>query len=165
MSPRPPYKPPRPSRSQIHASTFGDFTCVHCGRLVIANPRLAGVQNRNHCPSCLYSRHLDAFEGGDRLSACLGPMAPIGLTLKKTHKKYARPGQGELMLIHQCESCRRLSLNRIAADDDSAQIEAVFAASQALDSAALARLAAAGIDLLGPAEADLVKTQLYGRQE
>lgn len=45
-------------------------------------------------------------------------MQPVGLTLKQTHKKYGPPAGGELMLIHLCIECGRVSINRIAADDD-----------------------------------------------
>jgi hypothetical protein len=80
---------------------------------------LSGVNNRNHCSYCLWSCHLDLFAAGDRLSACKAPMKPIGLTMKKSRNKYQRERRGELMLIHECVECRTLSINRIAADDDS----------------------------------------------
>jgi hypothetical protein len=48
------------------------------------------VRNRNHCPYCLWSRCLDLFRAGDRLSACKAPMQPVGLALKHTRKKYGR---------------------------------------------------------------------------
>ena len=63
-----------------------DFRCVYCGNFVSAAALFAGVKNRNHCPYCLWSRHLDLFEAGDRLSACKAPMRPIGVTVKIRHK-------------------------------------------------------------------------------
>jgi len=155
---------PRSFSNTPFSQSFGDFNCLHCGQLVLANSRISGVQNRNHCPYCLYSRHVDLHAAGDRLSACMGPMKPLGLTLKKTNKKYARPGQGELMLIHQCESCGKFSINRIAADDDTQTIWELFLRSEALDDAARQGLQHDAIDLLQAADAELVKTQLYGRQ-
>jgi hypothetical protein len=47
-----------------------EFKCGHCHAFVSMEPILSGVQNRNHCPYCLWSRHLDLYEAGDRLSAC-----------------------------------------------------------------------------------------------
>jgi hypothetical protein len=43
-----------------------DFTCKHCGAFVSALSVASGVINRNHCPFCLYSRHVDLFKAGDR---------------------------------------------------------------------------------------------------
>lgn len=65
-----------------------DFTCAHCGNFIPASIMAAGVNNRNHCPYCLWSRHLDLFQAGDRMAACKAPMQPIGLTLKRGRKKY-----------------------------------------------------------------------------
>jgi hypothetical protein len=61
---------------------------------------------------------MDLLAAGDRLSACQAPMRPLGLTLKKSHKKYSRAGSGELMLVHVCTDCGKVAINRIAADDD-----------------------------------------------
>ncbi len=44
-------------------------------------------------------------------------MRPVGLTVKAVRKKYG-PGRGELMLVHACTECGKLSINRTAADDD-----------------------------------------------
>src|SRR5512132_919452 len=108
------------------ASTFGDFKCGHCQVLVSSAHFLSGVNNRNHCPYCLWSCHLDLWAAGDRLSACKAPMKPIGLTLKRIRNRYPRELRGELMLIHECVDCKTLSINRIAADDDSGNIMMVF---------------------------------------
>ena len=83
-----------------------DFTCAHCHNYVSAGPMLAGVHNRNHCPYCLWSKHLDQFKAGDRMAACKAPMQPIGLTMKYSHKKYASVSGSELMLVHICGGCR-----------------------------------------------------------
>ena len=89
-------------------------------------------------------------------------MAPVGLTFKKTNKKYARPGSGELMLIHRCIDCGKLSINRIAADDDTDQILKVYAASSSLDDDTRAKIAADGIELITDNEQALVHRQLFG---
>lgn len=115
-------------------ASFGDFTCKHCGFTVSANLLFSGVIHRNHCPYCLWSRHLDLYKSGDRFSACKGLMKPVGLCIKKTNKKYATLGTaGELMLVHQCVECGKSSINRIAADDDTDQVMRIYAQSLSLD--------------------------------
>lgn len=144
---------------------FGDFRCAVCGSYVSASPTLSGVQNRNHCPYCLASRHVDLLRPGDRLSACKAIMRPLGLTLKRVQKKYAVPNSGELMLIHRCDDCGKLSLNRIAADDDSQALLGVFETSQDHRTRALiASQQAAGQRITPLAHADqaLVRKRLLG---
>jgi hypothetical protein len=125
---------------------------------------IAGVKNRNHCPYCLWSRHVDLFEAGDRLAVCKARMQPIGLTLKRTRKKYGLAQYGELMLIHQCEDCGRVSVNRSAADDDPALIFDIFKASFSLDTRVKTELAAHGINALSAADGNIVHAQLFGRE-
>jgi len=139
-----------------------DFKCLHCRNYVSSAALLAGVQNRNHCPYCLWSRHLDLFEAGDRLSACKAPMRPIGLTVKRRRKKYATTAAGELMLVHQCLECEHVSINRIAADDVPQALLEVFEAGLALSAPARERILGCGITLLGGKSVDLVYRQLYG---
>lgn len=104
--------------------TDGDFICRHCNALVTADSGVSGVVNRNHCPYCLTSRHLDLFEAGDRLAACKATMHPIGLTLKYSNKKYS--GQGEVMVVHLCEDCGKVSINRIARDDSTKMLHQIL---------------------------------------
>jgi len=144
--------------------TFGDFRCVHCGGPVSSLSQLSGVLNRNHCPYCLWSCHLDLFTSGDRLSACKGPMRPIGLTLKKNRNKYQSGPGGELMLIHECEDCRTLSINRIAADDDPATILSIFEESLLYGTNLQSRMISQGILLLTEEHAQLVHIRLFGRR-
>jgi DNA-directed RNA polymerase subunit RPC12/RpoP len=94
------------------------FTCGHCGAPVSSDVVLSGVNNRNHCPYCLWSKHVDLYQSGDRLNVCKAHMRPIGLTFKQERNKYGS-GLGELQVIHQCSGCGGLSINRIAADDDN----------------------------------------------
>ncbi len=70
---------------------------------------------------------------GDRLSACKAGMRPVGLALKRVNKKYGSPKAGELMLVHACSECGKVSLNRLAADDDPQAVLETFEASLALD--------------------------------
>ena len=148
---------------KYQASSFGDFRCGHCGNHVSAAHMLSGVNNRNHCPYCLWSRHLDLFVAGDRLSACKGQMKPIGLTMKKSRNKYRIKSRGELMLIHECVDCGDLSINRIAADDDPDSVMGAFFHSQTLGFQIHVRCEAHGILVL--MDADLASEQLYGLGE
>jgi hypothetical protein len=146
---------------KYQSASFGDFRCGHCKNHVSAAHALSGVNNRNHCPYCLWSRHLDLFSGGDRLSACKGKMKPIGLTMKKDRNKYRLASRGELMLVHECVECGSLSINRIAADDDPESLMDAFHRSFLLNHGTNLRCLEQGIILLKNVES--VSAQLYGR--
>ena len=148
---------------RTRAASFGDFRCGHCHVIVSSAHLLSGVNNRNHCPYCLWSCHLDLFVAGDRLSACKAPMRPIGLTMKKGRNKYQREPRGELMLVHECVECKALSINRIAADDDSETVIAVFQESLMAGHQIHSACQQYGIDILNAQETEIVYTQLYGR--
>lgn len=90
------------------------FICGHCGRRV--KPLPSGGRNRNHCPYCLYSRHVDAERSGDRASPCQGMMAPIGV--------FERPN-GEEVITHRCLVCGFERFNRVGADDDELAVAAL----------------------------------------
>lgn len=146
---------------KIHNGT-DDFVCRSCGAYVSTDEALSGIRNRNHCPYCLASRHLDQFAAGDRLSACKGQMQPIGLTLKRLAKKYAENSQGELMLVHQCDDCGKISINRIAADDSDDLILSLLEKSDSLNAKIRDALAQDGVDLLDVSQVDLVRGRLFG---
>jgi hypothetical protein len=148
---------------RARSDSFGDFRCGHCQALVSSAHLLSGVNNRNHCPYCLWSCHLDLYAAGDRLSACKAPMRPIGLTMKKGRNKYQREPRGELMLVHACTDCKTLSINRIAADDDSATVLAVFEESLDMDAQMHSLCFQYGIVMLKAEDRKMVQTQLYGR--
>lgn len=99
----------RPERSKPRHRQSPDevFKCKHCRRLVC--PPSSGGRHRNHCPYCLYSRHVDDRRPGDRMSDCGSRMEPIG--------HFQRPN-GEYVLVHRCLGCSFERFNRIAADDD-----------------------------------------------
>lgn len=140
-----------------------DFTCVHCHNYVSAGQMLAGVHNRNHCPYCLWSRHLDLFKAGDRMAACKAPMQPVGLTIKRSYKKYASATGGEIMLVHWCSGCEKISINRIAADDISVVILEVFQISLAIPAQIRENIHLNGINLLAESNIDLIHQQLFGQ--
>ncbi len=137
------------------------FQCKHCRALVTTSSITSGVQNRNHCPYCLWSRHMDLHEPGDRLCACKAPMQPLGLTVKKSKKKYTSRNSGELMIIHRCVECSHTSINRIAADDDSQALLDIFRHSLETCATLSDQLSQAGIHLLDDESVLLI--QLYGR--
>jgi predicted RNA-binding Zn-ribbon protein involved in translation (DUF1610 family) len=140
-----------------------DFRCLHCGQVISGEPLLSGVRNRNHCPYCLHSRHLDWIEAGDRLSACKGEMKPIGLTAKQTYNKYHRIQPGELMLIHACVECGKVSINRIAADDNPQSMLDVFEGIVNLDASLKFLLEKDGIQALKNSDRELVHARLFGK--
>ncbi len=150
------------TRSKGLQDTFSDFNCMHCRRLVQAHELFSGVRNRNHCPYCLSSRHLDLYEAGDRLAACKGCMQAVALTLKRDRNKYAVES-GELMLVHICNECGKVSINRIAADDDNGLILQIFYASQRLDRTTRDVLAQHGITPLNAQQEQLVRCRLWGQ--
>ena len=139
-----------------------EFKCSHCGKWV--SLEAVGTKQRNHCPFCLWSRHIDLKKAGDREAKCGGDMEPIGLTFKNEGKdKYGELRQGELMLIHKCVICGKISINRIAGDDDSKEILKVFKLSQKVDSETIKQLGQKGIKLLSGKDKREIYVQLFGK--
>ena len=79
------------------------FTCERCDADVLP---LTNGSYRNHCPSCLYSKHVDELPG-DRLSGCGGLMEPV---------KIVSHSRKEYQILHRCLRCGAEGLNRVAAD-------------------------------------------------
>jgi hypothetical protein len=92
--------------SQKSRPDCSGFTCIHCKAQV--RGVAWGTSHRNHCPACLWSRHVDE-EPGDRGCVCREPMEPIGIEVRR---------DGEWAIIHRCRGCGVLRTNRIAGDDD-----------------------------------------------
>ncbi len=141
------------------------FSCAHCRQYISCDPELSGVQNRNHCPHCLWSLHMDLNRPGDRLSRCQKRMKPVGLALKKTHRKYGFEPGSELMLVHVCQACGKISINRIAADDNAFAIWQVFERSPTLAEELSARISQEGIEILQSGDEGIVRTRLFGKSE
>lgn len=78
-----------------------NFICEHCGA------KIRGNGYTNHCPHCLYSKHVD-INPGDRLNPCGGMMKPVEMDIEK----------GEYIIVHKCEKCGQLKRNKASADDD-----------------------------------------------
>ena len=93
-----------------------EFICLNCGYKVSKLNYTA----RDHCPNCLYSRHVDIMPG-DRMNECCGLMKPIGISFKDMHyrkdigiKKY----KNTYKIIYKCLKCNQIHKN-IMADDDN----------------------------------------------
>lgn len=82
-----------------------DFVCEHCGQAV------AGTGYTNHCPECLWSKHVD-IHPGDRACPCGGLMRPVG---------YEKSAAG-YDLEHECEGCGVRKRNKLAPNDNLARL-------------------------------------------
>lgn len=82
-----------------------DFTCGHCGQSV------TGDGYTNHCPHCLYSRHVD-INPGDRAEDCGGLMQPVGIDNLK----------GEWVITHECMTCHATRRCKTRSEDMDAVI-------------------------------------------
>jgi len=78
-----------------------DFACENCGEEVV------GDGYTNHCPKCLWSKHVDVHPG-DRASECGGMMKPIS----------AEEEGGEWIITHKCIVCGYEKRNKVHKDDD-----------------------------------------------
>jgi ribosomal protein L37AE/L43A len=81
--------------------TIEGFTCGNCGQKVTGNGYT------NHCPVCLWSKHVDV-NPGDRAETCGGMMKPIAVEIKS----------GEYILTHQCQKCGLKKKNKTTAEDN-----------------------------------------------
>jgi rubrerythrin len=82
-----------------------DFVCEHCGS------KVKGNGYTNHCPYCLYSKHVD-INPGDRQSNCGRLMEPIAV--ESTNKGYT--------IIFRCIRCGTVKRNKSAENDDFEKI-------------------------------------------
>lgn len=87
------------------------FKCGNCGKAV--EPIKYGGSYRNHCPFCLWSKHVDSDVPGDRANDCQGLMEPLSVFTRRT---------GEYVLVHKCTKCGFERYNRIAGDDDQDEL-------------------------------------------
>ncbi len=80
--PRRDLPPGRRGPSRAARQGTESFKCGHCRAFI--GPTIGGGRHRNHCPLCLYSRHVDDRRPGDRAGACRSLMAPVA--------RFDRPG-------------------------------------------------------------------------
>ena len=81
-----------------------EFVCENCNKKV---DKLI-YSCRNHCPYCLYSKHVD-INPGDRAESCHGLLMPIGV--ENNSKK-------GFVIVYRCQKCGAIKKN-IAAKDDN----------------------------------------------
>jgi hypothetical protein len=87
--------------SQNFQRRIEDFVCENCGYQV------QGSGYTNHCPKCLWSKHVDD-QPGDREEECQGLMQPVGVEAKK----------GSYRILHRCTRCGIERWNKAAKEDD-----------------------------------------------
>ena len=81
--------------------TIENFICEKCGAPVM------GDGYTNHCPKCLWSKHVD-IEPGDRASGCSGMMEPI----------FVEWEGDEWVLTHRCIACGHTKRNKMSPTDN-----------------------------------------------
>ncbi len=74
--------------SRKFTRTIEDFVCGNCGKEVVGNGYT------NHCPECLWSKHVDK-NPGDRLESCGGSMKPVNIV---------KEGK-DFIITHICVRC------------------------------------------------------------
>lgn len=79
-----------------------NFTCEMCGAEV------AGTGYTDHCPNCLWSKHVDV-NPGDRKSKCKGLMEPI-------RTESVRSG---FLIKYRCKKCRMNKKSGAAKNDNN----------------------------------------------
>jgi len=82
-----------------------NFVCENCGYVVEGN----GFTN--HCPKCLWSKHVDVFPG-DRREKCGGLMEPVGLKIES----------GKEAIVHKCVKCGEIKNCKVSKKDNRDEI-------------------------------------------
>jgi len=77
-----------------------EFVCKNCGA------RVKGSGYTDHCPVCLWSRHVD-INPGDRKATCHGMMKPVGVEME----------QGEYVITYKCVKCGHKKRNTASSED------------------------------------------------
>ena len=81
-----------------------EISCEHC----VAKVDKLVYTSRDHCPKCLYSKHVD-INPGDRQETCHGALKPISVEIN------AKKGY---VIVYRCEKCGMIKKNKAAEDDD-----------------------------------------------
>lgn len=89
-----------------------DFVCEQCKKEVKGNGYT------NHCPFCLWSKHVDVMPG-DRLAleTCGGMMKPLSIE-GSTSSGYS--------ILHECVLCGHTKRNKVAPNDDQDKILSII---------------------------------------
>ena len=83
-----------------------NFVCLHCGEEV------KGTGYTNHCPKCLWSKHVDIFPG-DRQNVCLGSMEPIGVFFQNQ----------QWHICQKCTECGHKAKIKMSKNDNQKKIQ------------------------------------------
>ena len=81
-----------------------EFICENCGNKV----EKLGYTSRDHCPKCLYSKHVDK-NPGDRAEECHGSLEPVSIEIN-SKKGY--------VIVYRCKKCGAIRKNKAAKDDN-----------------------------------------------
>ena len=92
-------------RKKRFTKRIENFTCGVCGT------ETKGSGYTDHCPKCLWSRHVDIFPG-DRKAKCGGLMKPLGATQK----------EGKWRIFYRCQECKYERFNEASPKDDFQKI-------------------------------------------
>lgn len=97
----------------------------------------------------MWSKHVDLNTPGDRRSECHARMKPIALAFKNYEvNPFTGRGSGELMIVHQCINCNKISPNRIAGDDNVYQVLSLLENSFNLDTELINIIKNLGINII-----------------
>lgn len=89
--------------------TIEDFVCENCGA------RVKGSGYTNHCPSCLWSKHVDV-NPGDRENSCQGIMEPVDVYFKSQ----------EWYLNQECQKCKVVNVIKVLPEDSQEVIQKIL---------------------------------------
>lgn len=87
--------------SRKFARRIENFVCENCGQTVVGNGYT------NHCPVCLYSKHVDD-NPGDRECSCQGIMEPVSVAVQRD----------EYVITFKCKKCGVTKKCKSAPDDN-----------------------------------------------
>jgi len=93
-----------------------DFVCEHCGAHV------EGTGYTNHCPKCLWSKHVD-IDPGDRAANCGGMMEPASLEGSTPNYR----------IVHRCTKCGLVRRVNVSPTDDASALLALSSKGGIID--------------------------------
>lgn len=93
-----------------------EFICENCG----ARVKNLDYTARDHCPQCLYSKHVDIMPG-DRANPCKGLLKPIDIEKNK---------KADYKIIYRCVKCGEIHKNISAKDDAFEEILKIMSNKQ-----------------------------------
>lgn len=83
-----------------------NFICEHCGE------KVAGDGYTDHCPKCLWGKHVDRKIPGDRESDCRGLMEPVRVLYEK----------GKYKIIYKCTRCNHKFIVKSGKSDNGGKL-------------------------------------------